>query len=278
MAGYFWLSGPSTGNDTLMPTDGSSSLATFDALAGTDTFDFGYAVNISNFTITNNSDGSVSVSGASNGHSLNVKLVNFEAINYLDKSLVSHTINLAGGGATSGNDTLTGTAGADTLNGLAGNDSLKGVGGNDVLNGGSGADTLLGGAGTDKLIGGTGKDVLTGGTEADKFVFNSTLNATTNVDKITDFVHASDKVAIDDDIFTSIGIVGTTNGVALTAAKFFAGTAAHDTSDRVIYDATSGALFYDPDGTGAAAQVKFAVLGSTTHPATITASDFIVLA
>ena len=35
---------------------------------------------------------------------------------------------------------------------------------------------------------------------------------------------------------------------------------AHDSSDRIIYQQTTGALFYDPDGDGAVAAVKFAQL------------------
>lgn len=74
-----------------------------------------------------------------------------------------------------------------------------------------------------------------------------------------------------------MGIVGTSSGVALASWKFAAGTQAADAGDRIIYDAGTGSLFYDADGTGAGAQVRFAVLGTTTHP-TVTASDFLVIA
>ena len=221
----------------------------------------------------------MTVSGASNGHSLNVKLVNFEKIAYTDKSGGTHSITLSGGGGsgpTAGSDTLNGTSAANTLNGLAGNDTLNGNGGNDVLNGGAGNDKLNGGSGNDKLIGSTGKDTLTGGTGADKFIFNSAPNATTNLDTIKDFVHGTDKVLLDDDLFTALG-GGSSAGVALSSAKFVVGSTAHDSSDRIIYHKATGALYYDKDGTGAQAQVKIAVLGSTTHP-TLTASDFQVIA
>jgi Ca2+-binding RTX toxin-like protein len=42
------------------------------------------------------------------------------------------------------------------------------------------------------------------------------------------------------------------------------GTAAADTSDRFIYNQSTGALFFDSDGTGAIAQVQIATL--TTKP------------
>jgi serralysin len=41
---------------------------------------------------------------------------------------------------------------------------------------------------------------------------------------------------------------------------FFAGAAAHDGDDHIIYNKATGALYYDPDGTGAHAQVLFAVV------------------
>ncbi|MFN8983217.1 MAG: hypothetical protein ACK5X9_11925, partial [Alphaproteobacteria bacterium] len=79
-------------------------------------------------------------------------------------------------GATTGDDTLTGTAGADAIDllegndsylGLDGNDSIIGNAGNDRLSGGNGADSILGGEGADLLIGGSGNDLLDGGNGSD---------------------------------------------------------------------------------------------------------------
>ncbi|NES01366.1 MAG: hypothetical protein F6J86_47710 [Symploca sp. SIO1B1] len=46
----------------------------------------------------------------------------------------------------------------------------------------------------------------------------------------------------------------------LDAEEFTIGSAATRASDRFIYNDTTGALFFDPDGTGTLAQVQFAEL------------------
>jgi Ca2+-binding RTX toxin-like protein len=53
------------------------------------------------------------------------------------------------------------------------------------------------------------------------------------------------------------------------------GTAATTAAHRIIYDKATGTLYYDRDGTGSAAQVRFALLTSATKP-TLTAADFTV--
>ncbi|WP_180355838.1 hypothetical protein [Aliirhizobium smilacinae] len=60
----------------------------------------------------------------------------------------------------------------------------------------------------------------------------------------------------------------------LSSAAFYAGTAAHDSSDRIIYDKSSGKLFYDADGKGGAAAIQFAQLQKGLS---ITASDFDII-
>jgi Ca2+-binding RTX toxin-like protein len=51
------------------------------------------------------------------------------------------------------------------------------------------------------------------------------------------------------------------------------GAVALDANDHIIYDSGTGALYYDPDGSGSAAMVQFATL--TGAPA-LGASDFLV--
>jgi len=55
---------------------------------------------------------------------------------------------------------------------------------------------------------------------------------------------------------------------------FWTGKAAHDASDRIIYDKNAGALYYDMDGTGRAAQVKIATLKKGLS---LTEEDFFVI-
>lgn len=146
---------------------------------------------------------------------------------------------------------------------------LSGNAAANVLNGGAGHDALSGGAGNDWLVGGTGKDVLTGGAGLDAFRFLTTPSATLDVDRITDFVAADDRIDLDNAVYTALGPTGT-----LGAAAFRTGTAAADASDRVVYDAASGQLFYDADGSGAGAAVLFATV--TAHTA-VTAGDFLIV-
>lgn len=137
-----------------------------------------------------------------------------------------------------------------------------------TLTGNELAQTVFGNAGANVLDGKGGMDVLVGGAGADVFAFTTAPGAA-NADRIADFAHGSDRIALDDAVFHGLGGTG-----ALNPAAFFAGAAAHDADDRIIYDQASGNLFYDGDGNGAGAAVLFANL--QTHPL-VTAGDFTVI-
>jgi uncharacterized protein YjiK len=144
---------------------------------------------------------------------------------------------------------LNGASGnADTLNGTAGNDTLFGLAGNDTINGGAGNDTIYGGAGVDLLFGGTGNDV---------FGFN---NANEGIDKINDFVVGEDKIAISRSGFGGDSVFGSGSrvGAALDPNRFRLGSSAGLNDDRFIYNASSGALFFDADGAAGNPQVRIA--------------------
>lgn len=172
---------------------------------------------------------------------------------------------------------LTGTAGANTLMGGGLADTLGGGAGNDVLNGYGGADVLFGGLNADVLSGGRGNDRLTGGPGLDIFRFNAPLNGVTNVDAIADFFPADDTIQLENS-GTGLFLALATGALAEGAFRSGPGVmSARDADDRIIYNTTTGALYYDADGSGAASgPVKFAVLGAATHPA-LTHADFVVI-
>jgi Ca2+-binding RTX toxin-like protein len=58
-------------------------------------------------------------------------------------------------------------------------------------------------------------------------------------------------------------------------SEFHKGSAAHDGNDYIIYDKTTGNLYYDDDGTAGDPEVQFAKLDKGLH---LHASDFIVFA
>ena len=168
------------------------------------------------------------------------------------------------------NLTLTGAGdingtGNALANVLTGNDH------NNVLDGGAGLDTLSGGGGDDRLIGGLGNDSLTGGAGADDFIFNLAANAS-NLDTITDFETGIDHISLENAIFKAIGL---TTGV-LGAAQFVAGAGAvaTTTDQHIIYDQTTGALYYDADGSDAGAMIQIAALAPAL---TLLNTDFMVV-
>jgi Ca2+-binding RTX toxin-like protein len=197
-----------------------------------------------------------------------------ETFNIITGSGNDNTLPTGGSGLTT-DDLLFGFNNEDIVFGGAGDDGLFGQDGDDILNGGAGNDSLDGGDGADVLSGGGGNDTLTGSAGNDVFLFNSPIDAATNIDVITDFASGADKFNLEN---TGAGLFNALPVGTLAAAAFDivgAGPAA-SASTRIIYDSTTGALSYDADGTGAAAAVQIATVGVSTHPA-LTAADFVVI-
>lgn len=170
-------------------------------------------------------------------------------------------------------ENATGGNGADSLTGNSVANRLLGRAGNDALLGGAANDTLDGGSGNDILRGQGGKDGLTGGTGQDKFRFDTSLNASTNLDTIKDFSRADDIIQLENAVFTKLTKPG-----ALSAANFKASTTgkAADLNDYIVYETDTGKLFYDADGIGSKAAVQFALIGISIHAA-LTTADFTVI-
>ncbi|MDQ6434482.1 calcium-binding protein [Mesorhizobium sp. LHD-90] len=243
------------------------------------------------------------------GSTLNDTLHGNAGANRLDGNLGADTLKgLAGSdrlAGSSGDDVLIGGLGADELEGAdgidtasyaeaaagvtaslanpsinageaagdtyAGIENLTGSGFADKLFGDNAANAIAGGAGDDIIKGYRGKDTLSGGAGEDVFVFNSQLNATTNVDAITDYNVAADTIDLDNLFFTALTTLGTLSASAFKNMDL----AAIDASDRIIYKQSTGNLYYDADGSGTAfAAIKFATI---TNNAVLTNLDFVVI-
>ncbi|HVF94057.1 MAG TPA: Ig-like domain-containing protein [Sphingomonas sp.] len=168
---------------------------------------------------------------------------------------IANTIN-----GNAGNNSLRGGLGGDLLVGNDGNDQLWGEAGGDFLQGGAGSDLLIGGAGLDDLIGGAGNDV---------FVFDS-LTTSAERDTVRDFVRGEDLLQLASSTFA--GVAGSAGGT-LAASAFVSGTQATTADHHIVYNASTGFLYYDADGAGGAAMIQIAFF--STRPA-LTSSDFIV--
>lgn len=165
---------------------------------------------------------------------------------------------------------ISGFAGNDYLKGNTSGNWISGDDGNDSLFGLSGADTLIGGLGADRLSGGSGKDILTGGAGNDTFVFSDVLSSA-NVDEITDF---SNKAGNNDRFELSKRVFKVLDRGVLDKSEFFVGTKAKDASDHIIYNKSTGALYYDSNGSKAGGMVLIAKLDDHLS---LKASDFFVV-
>lgn len=168
--------------------------------------------------------------------------------------------NLATGGTV-------GDAKGDTFGALEG---LIGSNFSDILTGDTQGNRLLGGAGNDLLNGGLGNDTLFGQTGRDAFVFNTIPNSVSNFDRIGDYVVIDDQIRIDDAAYAGIGPPG-----SLAAAAFVANATglAGDATDRIIYNSSTGALYFDPNGSAAGGRV---LMGFLSAGLAMTSAEFAV--
>lgn len=189
-----------------------------------------------------------------------------------------------------GNDTLVGSGGSDFYDGGSGFDTLDlraaaagvtvdfaagtlsggfsgtlanlervlGSDGDDTLIGGAGAQNLSGRGGNDALEGGAGNDILWSGGGEDHFVFRETGGA--NADSVRDFASGADMIDLDNAAMAALGAEG---DFADGDARFHAAAGASggaDASDRVVYNTSTGQLYYDADGSGMGAAQLIATL------------------
>ncbi|MFD2058809.1 calcium-binding protein [Mesorhizobium calcicola] len=208
----------------------------------------------------------------------------------------------------SGNNIIDGLGGADTMSGAQGNDTyyVDNVGdhvidvigqgidnvqayvsfnlsGQELENlqlrsaasingtGNSIANVIGGNSGNNIINGLGGNDTLSGSTGQDTFVFTTALNASTNVDTITDFSVVDDTIWVDNAIFAALGGNGT-----LTANQFVKNTTglAADGDDHIIYETDTGWLTYDTNGNASGGSTHFATLAANLA---LTNADFVVV-
>ncbi len=136
---------------------------------------------------------------------------------------------------------------------------------NVALNGRGNAlnNTIVGNNVANVINGREGSDVLTGQGGADTFVFDRAASAQ-NADRIMDFQGDADRF-----LFARSAFEGFAAGPFQADALIY-GTAAAQAEDRLIYDRTTGRLWYDADGTGSGEQQLVAVLANR---ATLDAGD-----
>ena len=188
-----------SGDDTIV---GNAADNVIDGGAGTDYVIYaGLSVN---YTVTDNGDGTYSITGQGNDTLVNIEFLTFDDGDFDPASL-------AGPLFTEGDDNVSGSEDDDNFNALGGNDIVHGLGGNDTIYGGTGIDRLYGDDGSDTLYGDDGNDILSGGAG------NDTLNGGAGADTMlggagtdtADYATAASRVVVN---LATGGTVGDANG------------------------------------------------------------------
>jgi Ca2+-binding RTX toxin-like protein len=273
------------GNDTI---DGGGDVDTINGGGGDDRITGGLGNDVINAGAGNNviTDGGIGADDITHDAASSTLTINLTGTSTasLSATAAGVTVNSAAGVATKINSSgstaaisFNGNTGADILTGGSSNDTISGGGGNDTINGNPGNDTIFGGDGNDSINGGTGSDSLDGGlgndtlvgsigTGVDNFYFTTALNASTNLDTITDFKNGgsvAEKIYLSNIIFTGL-TVGT-----LLATDF--GTLPAVGADVV---ASGGGLYFAAGG--AATLAGYTQFATLTSPPTIGHTDFVV--
>lgn len=258
--GINWLSGLDGddrldgrgGNDTLLGGNGSDTLIGGD---GNDTFNGGAGSDTADY------------SGAGSAVSVDLRIDGFQSTGGAGSDALHQIENLIG---SIFGDVFNGNLLANALNGGDGADTIYGQGGADALHGESGNDLLNGGAGNDLLHGGTGNDVLGGGIGADTFRID-TVPSATDLDVIVDFTSGQDTIELSIAALPALAIFGPG---ALEPGELNFGTARSVLPAYLIYESSTGILYYDADAEGGNDPVAIAMLGANTA---LAAADIVLI-
>jgi Ca2+-binding RTX toxin-like protein len=250
-----------TGNDLGNFAVGNSAANVFNLRTGNDTVQAGAGndrIDLSNFGTPTYGDDVVD--GGTGTDALN-----FHTGNPARSGVV---VNLAAGTARGGGEGGIGSVSFTSIERVIGTDQFG-----DQLTGSGLSERFEGRGGNDTISGLDGADTISGEAGQDRFVF-AWAPGPGQVDLITDFAPAADKLAFEDGVFTAIGAPG---NFAAGDGRFVSGAGlatGQDPGDRIVYNSTSGALYYDADGSGTGAAVQVAMLQGV--PA-VTATDILVL-
>ena len=192
-------------------------------------------------------------SGASYGNDIIDGGLGVDTLDYGSAARTAVFVDLTAGTASGG-----GTAGAGSAS-VSNVENVNGGGFDDVISGSSSANFLYGFNGNDTLDGREGNDRLEGAVGNDRYVFTVSPGSA-NADTVVGFVSAADKIVLDESAHANLGASG---NFAINDARFTSGAGrntAQDSSDRVIYNTTTGQLWYDADGAGGGSALLIATL------------------
>ncbi len=122
----------------------------------------------------------------------------------------------------------------------------------DLLGGSKGYDLLQGREGNDRIAGNGGLDSVSGGAGSDRFYLENNADSK---DIIVDFNPNEDFIFV-----RAADFNGLAPNAFISADQFTTGTGATTANQRIIYNQSTGELFYDADGSGGGAQVQIATL------------------
>lgn len=155
---------------------------------------------------------------------------------------------------TSGNYTLAADVSVETLS----TENQASTTATLTLTGNNLSQTVIGNQAANTIDGGAGADTLTGLGGSDTFAFTTALG-TGNVDTLSDFA-PGDFIGLAAGIFAA----ATDNG-GIAADEFYVMGSGTQTADQsLVYNQSTGQLFYDADGSGSGAAVLFAQLAAGT--------------
>ena len=184
---------------------------------------------------------------------------------------LSVTATDSGGSLTQPFRVVTGTTGTDTIN-LSGSseDLVFLAGGNDSIFTGSGDDTVYGQSGTDLIHAADGNDVVYGMNGTDTFYFDTAAERSDQRRHDQGLQRQQRQPERRHDVPLDAVFAGIGSGTGTLAAADYASVSSGGSGDvsalsvgaavNIVFDSSTGALYYDANGGSLADATKFAVI------------------